>query len=434
MSISRLMQMGASGAGENVLYSIGTSAGGLDILSVTNSDFGAGDFTYEAWVYPTDLSNNFNAVVGHAFTSGGGLFYVKGNGAVELYEGGRILLAGAGTISTGDWYHIAAVRSSGTLTLYIDGTSVGSVAYTNSITDTNIYVGQNQSGNERFQGYIYRPHVIDVAKYTANFTPQFAYPTEANSLVLLEADESSFVDLLGNSITNDGAVPVPVPVPVDDLIVTGSDFDEGVRDDTTFPTTHTGTIDIPPDSLLAVFVVNRARTDGAAATASLTVDGNTCTEIHSVSFNDSTTRVYYLQNPPEGSVSFTSVDTGSASASVAVIGLTKPEVPSVSSTVFTPSNTDTLGLQTILSLSANADELIYCIAPSSNYVAVASSTNSPNSLFGPVEQAKTGNLLYNYIHCASDIFNATETYTVNYDVTTTYTYTDSSVYLVLSWA
>jgi len=209
----------------------------------------------------------------------------------------------------------------------------------------------------------------------------------------------------------------PVVVSTTPPTITGYDFDAGVRDDTNYPTTHTGTINIPSSSPLAVFIVNRARTDGVSATASFTVDGNTCNQYDFVSFNNNTTRVYYLENPPSGSVSFTSVDTGSASVGVAVIGLSDLSIPSVSSNVFTPANTDAVGLQTILSLSANTGQLIYCIAPADNNVSESSSTNSPNSLFSPVAQASTGNIPRNFIHCSSSIFTSSQTYSVNYDVT-----------------
>ena len=189
------------------LYSFNTEGtdGGLEVLSVTNSDFGTGDFTYEAWVYPTDLSNNYNAVVGHKWSGGGGLLYVRGDGAVTFWEGGSILDVGAGTITTNQWYHVAAVRDSGTLTLYIDGTSVGSTSYTNSISDTNLYAGQNQNENEEFQGYIYRPHVLNSAKYSGNFTPNESYSLSANSLILLTTDIVSATDEAGNAVTNNGA-------------------------------------------------------------------------------------------------------------------------------------------------------------------------------------------------------------------------------------
>lgn len=213
---------------------------------------------------------------------------------------------------------------------------------------------------------------------------------------------------------------------------TGYDFDPGVRDGSN-PTSYTGTLNIPASSKGAIFVVHNARATGTFAAPSLTVGGDSCTLIHSATpFNDNITRVYYLANPTTGSVSFTNVDTGSISVGVAVIGLAKNQSISVASTIFTPSFTSSLGLRTILNVTAEIGDLIYCIAPSSNFVDEANSTNTPNSLFSPVAQALTGNLFRNVIHSSSDFFTSSETYLVKYDVTDTYSYADSAVYLVMS--
>lgn len=191
------------------LYSISTTsagAGGLETTSgVTNSNFGTGNFTYEAWVYPTSLATNWGAVVGHTFAAGGGLLYVKSDGSVDFYEGGSKLNSGAGYISTNQWYHIAVARQSGTLRLFIDGALITSTSYTNSITDTFLYFGQNQNDGEEFNGYIYLPHVIDSAKYTSAFTPSTDYGLIASSLALIEVSSTAFTDLAGNALTNNDA-------------------------------------------------------------------------------------------------------------------------------------------------------------------------------------------------------------------------------------
>lgn len=213
---------------------------------------------------------------------------------------------------------------------------------------------------------------------------------------------------------------------------TGSGFDPGINMGA-YLSSYTSTITVPACTA-AIFVVTGARTLGSADTPSLTVDGDVCTEIHSSgNYNSCTTRVYYLYAPSTGSVSYTAVvDTGSRSIATAVIGLDAGVVPSVSSTIFTPTNTGSTGLQTILSLSGNSDELIYCIAGRSNLVDEATSTNTPDSLFSPVAQGLTGSTAFNLIHCSSDIFTSSVTYTVNYDITSTYTALDS-LYLIMSW-
>jgi len=207
VSIARQMMMAAAGDGGGPLppYSIDTSGtdGGLQILSVADSDFGTGDFTYEAWIYAVSSTANYNALVGHTFNAGGGLLYLRSDNSITFYEGSVWLDVGA--VSDATWTHVAAVRSAGTLSIYVDGVSAGSVGYPRTISDTNLYVGTNQNRAEEFQGYIWRPHVLNAAKYTADFTPQKDYGLTTGSLMLIEADAAGFTDLAGNTITNDGA-------------------------------------------------------------------------------------------------------------------------------------------------------------------------------------------------------------------------------------
>ena len=186
--------------------SIDVTSGGLEVSSVYNSDWGTGDFTVEAWIYATSLSGTWNAIFGHTWASGGGLFYAKGDGSLDWYEGGSKLNSGAGTITTGSWIHVAAVRSSGTLTFYKDGTSVASGSYTGSITDTNLYLGENQNASEPFEGYITRAHATNHAKYTAAFTPSSTYVADGNSLILLVTDGTNYRDISqAATITDNGA-------------------------------------------------------------------------------------------------------------------------------------------------------------------------------------------------------------------------------------
>lgn len=206
MIYRKLMQAAGAGGGELTPYSIDTQGadGGLVISSVTGSDFGTGDFTFEAWVYAILSTAGFSAILGHAFTTGGGLVYLRSGNSITYYE--SAVRINVGSVADATWTHVAVVRDSGVLTVYIDGVSAGSVAYTRTVSDTNLYVGQNQGSNEEFQGYIWRPHVLNVAKYTGNFTPVKNYGLESGSLMLIEADAAGFTDLAGNTITNDGAV------------------------------------------------------------------------------------------------------------------------------------------------------------------------------------------------------------------------------------
>jgi hypothetical protein len=86
-------------------------------------------------------------------------------------------------IPTGAWSHIAAVRSSGVLKLFLDGTQVGSdSSFTDNITRNNSYglsVGaytlSNGSSSDYFNGYLDDLRITKgVARYPANFNKPVA--------------------------------------------------------------------------------------------------------------------------------------------------------------------------------------------------------------------------------------------------------------------
>ena len=81
------------------------------------------------------------------------------------------------TMSTGTWYHLAVVRSSGSINVYFNGTvsSSGALSDTKNLIDgsvTGVYVGTNSLGaNANFDGYIDDLRITQKARYTSNFTP-----------------------------------------------------------------------------------------------------------------------------------------------------------------------------------------------------------------------------------------------------------------------
>ena len=96
-------------------------------------DFGAGEsFTVEAWIRLDTLSGN-QAIVDKPASNGsatGYFFYVE-DGRLGAYStpSGH-LKAGAASVAAGSWAHVAMVYDGSTLTLYSDGTAVGSAAWT----------------------------------------------------------------------------------------------------------------------------------------------------------------------------------------------------------------------------------------------------------------------------------------------------------------
>ena len=161
--------------------------GNADYIQLPNDNalsMGTGDFTIEFWVYSqtSGLDTFFRRFVklGNDATSaiqiGHILSGASNGGFASYYSSSGIIITGTTDIRNA-WHHIAVVRSSGTVTLYVDGTSEGT-----PITDTNnkVYndpkIGSYSGTSGDFQGYLDDIRITKgVARYTSNFTP----PTEA---------------------------------------------------------------------------------------------------------------------------------------------------------------------------------------------------------------------------------------------------------------
>jgi hypothetical protein len=138
-------------------------------------------------------------------TPNGVRFQIFSNQIYFALASGSNVLASAGVgLSLNTWYHIAGVRSSGTLTLYINGVSAGSVSNTLNITDTNCTIGCNGSIIDFFPGYITNLRILKgTALYTANFTPPTAplAPITNTKLLLSLVSGAYLVDSSGTSKT-----------------------------------------------------------------------------------------------------------------------------------------------------------------------------------------------------------------------------------------
>lgn len=128
-----------------------------DFLTVPSNAafaYGTGDFTWECWFY--------------AATNGGYIIEHGSNGGTISFAGTRLAYYNA-TIGVGSalyttgfasnpplntWYHIAAVRSGGTTSLYFNGTLSVSAADSHNYGNQSVSIGQFGGGGLNFKGYI----------------------------------------------------------------------------------------------------------------------------------------------------------------------------------------------------------------------------------------------------------------------------------------
>ena len=175
------------------LYFNGTSASLQSTSSTGNYLFGSSNFTIEAWIYPLNISAyqyiaSVWGVVGQTdnvysswqlrINSSGNLETVLNNGSTNT------TLTGSTVLALRQWQHVAMVRNGNTITLFVNGSSVGSTTYTsalNNVPTTQFVIGQQLSNSYYFNGYLTNLRIVNgTAVYT---TTWFVPPTAALPIV-----------------------------------------------------------------------------------------------------------------------------------------------------------------------------------------------------------------------------------------------------------
>lgn len=164
------------------------------IIRKSGLNIGSGDFTIEAWVRLSSVSLDnaiFDFRLGEGISSlplvesDGGNLYVWVNGSYLI---GPISSA----MSTSHFKHLALVRSSGVLSLWLDGVSVGEAPYTYDMEFAQVSIGRSMntsSSNTSFDlvGDIDELRItVGIARYTENFTPPSEpFPNQGSVTTLL---------------------------------------------------------------------------------------------------------------------------------------------------------------------------------------------------------------------------------------------------------
>lgn len=154
----------------------------------TTMAFGTGDFTVEGWFYQTN-DNTYPVAfeIGNHINSTGIVFITRNSGSAKIYSGS---FKGGKATTLNEWNHIAWVRKSGVLTVYVNGVGDGGTAFTNNLTDDSwTIIGTTQVTTPttyNYTGYISNLRVIKgTALYAANFVPPSTPLTSVTNTSLL---------------------------------------------------------------------------------------------------------------------------------------------------------------------------------------------------------------------------------------------------------
>lgn len=135
-----------------------------------------GDFTMEAWCYPTAYVS-VGAVIANMNSSGGAGFvlYINTSGFLVLSTPAAILLNSSSssiTVPLNQWSHVAACRTGTSCTIWINGVQAAVATTSTVYTDPNFTIGGTIGNVNNFNGYIDEARFSKgIGRYTSGFKP-----------------------------------------------------------------------------------------------------------------------------------------------------------------------------------------------------------------------------------------------------------------------
>jgi len=192
------------------VYSTSTIGGSIyftpaDVLQIATNNtfvFGTGDFTIEAWIYPTSSSGGVILDTRSGSTGITPVFYIAA-GQLTYYVNGTGVISSPITLSLNTWHHVALARSSGNTKMFLNGIQTGST-YADSnnftLTHTNFIGGRDNSGGN--SGFLYISNfrlIKGYAAYTGNFAPNITPAVAAltGTTVIINGNDSAVYDAAG---------------------------------------------------------------------------------------------------------------------------------------------------------------------------------------------------------------------------------------------
>jgi len=183
----------------------------LTIPNNTGFAFGSGAFTVEMWVYIAGSSGTVaNYSNGQSSNSNFAWELYQVNTTTmqfSVFEGATQYISSSTSFKQNAWNHIACVRSSNTLTTYVNGVAGGTTANVTgvSISDpasATLKLCSYGNGSSYVTGYISNFRVVKgTAVYTAAFTPSTTPLTAISGTSVLTCQSNRFIDNSDSTLT-----------------------------------------------------------------------------------------------------------------------------------------------------------------------------------------------------------------------------------------
>lgn len=176
-----------------------------DSVTSTNSNVIEGDFTVEFFAYATSFAQDAilwdNRVANSGFAIG-----INTSSQIIIYSNGVAVSTGFSGFNNSAFNHIALVRNSGTLTVFVNGTSRGSSSTYNTDYPNQPYnIGSSHTDTNYFTGNIDEFRTSSIARYTGAFTPPSSeFSVDSDTFSLLHFDGANGSTDIVNSVTGEG--------------------------------------------------------------------------------------------------------------------------------------------------------------------------------------------------------------------------------------
>lgn len=151
------------------------SSDGVGVLDSADWDFGTADFTIDFWVRFNSVGTAIFISRGQAVGAGDyELYYNHGDTTLRYSNSNSVIKSETWAPTTGTWYHIALVKTSGNFKMFVNGTALGSnTANATDIQGSNdVYFGTDLAGGSGLNGWMDEIRISKgIARWTSTFTP-----------------------------------------------------------------------------------------------------------------------------------------------------------------------------------------------------------------------------------------------------------------------